>query len=222
MVDKTPKLPKRDLKIERAIGRFIIAWGALEREIDSAIHDLLLTSLSTGVVVTANLAIRAKLDLAHALFENLRAEEDAVWLPVSKEWEQRFDALINKTAKANSDSRNPIVHGQPVEVTVNDREIPFFMTYAARKGGWRGSMASYSKSYLDEKTDDVVALTSEWAAARDHWELAIRAIRSADADAWLGRSPDDQDHLTLQFQTNRTSPKPRKKQASSKKPQRPA
>ncbi|ESY22389.1 hypothetical protein X751_05685 [Mesorhizobium sp. LNJC395A00] len=52
--------------------------GSAEREIDSAIHDLLCTSLRTGMAVTANLAMRAKLDLVHALFEELRSEDGDV------------------------------------------------------------------------------------------------------------------------------------------------
>lgn len=200
-----PYLPARDSKIERAVGRFIIAWGALEREIDSAIHDLLFTHLRTGVKVTANLAMRAKLDLIHALFEELRSGDDPVWYPVSKEWEKRFDDLVNMTAKANADSRIPIVHSQPMVIKMEDGEIPFFVRSAARKGGWKGSGVTYTKALLDRHTQSVINLIHEWAAARAHWKRAVSAIRSADADEWLGRAPDDQDHLTLQLQSSHGS-----------------
>lgn len=220
MSDKSPYLPERDLKVERAIGRFIVAWGSLEREIDSAIHDLLLTSRSTGMAVTANLAIRGKLDLVHALFEKLRSGPDALWHPISEEWEKRFDDLVNMTAKANSDSRIPLVHSQPTRMQLDSVDQAFWIKPAARKGGWRGSGVSYTKKYLDKRTDTVVKLLNEWALARAHWKRGIEAMRSADADEWLNRSPDSQDHLTLQLQPIRDSQKATPKQKPRKKPPR--
>ncbi|MBZ0217853.1 MAG: hypothetical protein K8F25_14945 [Fimbriimonadaceae bacterium] len=217
MVEK-PYLPASDLKVERAVGRFIIAWGALEREIDSAIHDLLFTKLSTGIVVTANLAMRAKLDLVHALFEAMRSDDDADWRPVSEEWQVRFDKLINMTAKANAEARVSIVHSQPMAMSQKGEDLPFYIRMAARKGGWRGSGVAYTKSYLDKRTETVVSLVHEWAAARAHWESAIQAIRSADADEWLSRAPDDQDHLTLQIQSNHDSQKATQKPKKKKSP----
>jgi hypothetical protein len=220
MPSSPPYLPARDLKVERAIGRFIIAWGALEREIDRAIHDLLLTNLRTGAVVTANLAMRGKLDLAHALFEELRAGEKPIWRPISAEWESRFDDLVNMTAKVNADSRIPIVHSQPQVMHLDDGDRPFWVRMMARKGGLRGMGVSYSKAFLDKHTSAVIALAEEWAAARDHWEDAVHAMRSADADEWLSRGPDEPDHLTLQLRSIPDSPKPKPKQPRPKKPSR--
>lgn len=209
--------------MERAIGRFIIAWGALEREIDSAIHDLLFTNLRTGAIVTANLAMRAKLDLVHALFETLRCDEaDEQWRLISEEWEQRFDNLVNMTAKANAESRIPIVHSQPTVLKLENEDRPFWTRMAARKGGLRGSGVSYSKSYLDQKTGIIATLIQEWAAARAHWKSAIQGIRSADADEWLGRGPNDQDRLILQLQSKRGSPKANPKPKPRRKTKPPA
>jgi hypothetical protein len=217
-----PYLPARDVKVERAVGRFIIAWGALEREIDSAIHDLLITNLRTGMIVTANLAMRAKLDLVHALFETLRCEDGAVWRPISEDWEARFDKLVNMTAKANAEARIPIVHSQPMAIKLDSGDLPIWLRMAARKGGLRGSGITYTKSSLDKQTQTVVELIHEWAAARSHWESAIEAIRSADADGWQGRGPDSRDHLTLQLQSTHDSQKATPKPKQQKKPKRPA
>ncbi|TGS09925.1 hypothetical protein EN852_028410 [Mesorhizobium sp. M2E.F.Ca.ET.209.01.1.1] len=215
-----PYLPARDLKVERAVGRFIIAWGALEREVDSAIHDLLFTNPRTGMVVTANLAMRAKLDLVHALFEELRCDDKAVWRPISKDWEARFDKLVNMTAKANTEARIPIVHSQPMAIKLDSGDLPIWMRMAARKGGLRGSGITYTKSSLDKQTQTVIELIHEWAAVQAHWQSAIEAIRSADADDWLGRGPDGRDHLTLQLQSNHDSQKATSKPKQSKKPKR--
>ncbi|MER9229871.1 hypothetical protein NKI39_30520 [Mesorhizobium sp. M0664] len=220
MSDNKPYLPARDLKVERAVGRFIFAWGALEREIDEAIHDLLFTNLRTGMIVTANLAMRAKLDLVHALFETLRSDDDSVWRPISGDWEDRFDKLVNMTAKANAESRISIVHSQPMAIKLDKGDQPIWLRMAARKGGLRGSGVSYTKSYLDRQTQTVVDLIHEWATARVHWKSAVQAIRSADADEWLGRTPDDQDHLTLQLQSSHGSPKATPKPKQQKKPKR--
>lgn len=216
-----PYLPPSDVKVERAIGRFIIAWGALEREIDCAIHELMLTSLSTGALVTANLAMRAKLDLAHALFEKLRAEDEPIWRPISAEWEKRFDTLVNMTAKANAESRIPIVHSQPQIMRLSEEEeYPFWVRMTARKGGLRGTGVTYSKAYLDTQTETVIALINEWAAAREHWRAGLHAMRCSDADLWLGRKPDDEDHLILQLHSKRDSPKAAPKPPRQRKPSR--
>jgi len=221
MSDEKPYLPTRDLKVERALGRFIIAWGALEREIDSAIHDLLFTHLRTGMLVTANLAMRAKLDLAHALFETMRGDdENDRWRLISKDLEDRFDKLINNTAKANADARIPIVHSQPMVIRLDKEERPVWMRMAARKGGLRGSGVTYTKPYLDSQTRSVLDLIDGWADVRSRWKAAVAGIRSADADEWLGRAPDDKDRLVLQFQSNRDSAKAKPKPKRQKKPKR--
>lgn len=220
MSSDPPYLPPTTPAVERAIGRFIIAWGALEREIDSAIHDLLLTGLSTGMLVTANLAIRGKLDLAHALFEKLRADEDPIWRPVSQDWEGRFDTLMNETARANAEARIRIVHSQPSAIKLDSGDRPFFVRFVARKGGLRGSGVTYTKRFLDEHTADVLRLATEWKAARAHWKNAIHAMRSSDADEWLGRLPDEEDHLTLLLQSSRDSAPPKPKRPRQRKPSR--
>ncbi len=218
MSQDRPYLPPPNPEVEGAIGRFIIAWGALEGEIDGAIHELMLTGLRTGALVTANLAIRAKLDLAHALFEELRAGDDPVWRPISSEWEQRFDKLVSNTAKANAEARIPIVHSQPQIMRMENGDIPFWVRMTARKGGLRGSGIAYSSKYLDEKTETVLGLLREWAAARTHWKRGLQAMRSADADEWLGRPPDQEDHLLLQLQSNHDSQKANPKPPRQPKP----
>ncbi|MER9554656.1 hypothetical protein [Mesorhizobium sp. M0323] len=215
-----PYLPARDVKVERAVGRFIIAWGALEREIDSAIHDLLCTNLRTGMIVTANLAMRAKLDLVHALFETLRSEDGDAWRPISEEREARFDNLVNMTAKANAEARIPIVHSQPMAIKLDSGDKPIWMRMAARKGGLRGSGITYTKASLDQQTQTVVELINDWAAARVHWQSAIEAVRSADADGWLGRGSDGQVHLTFELQSSHGSQRATPKPSQQKKPRR--
>lgn len=220
MSGNLPYLPAGDVKVERAIGRFIIAWGALEREIDQAIHELMLTNLSTGALVTANLAMRAKLDLVHALFEKLRAGDDPIWRPISAAWEQRFDTLVNMSAKANAESRIPIVHSQPQAMRLESGDLPFWVRMTARKGGLRGSGVTYTKAYLDEQTANVIRLVHEWAAARAHWKHGLYAMRCAEADEWLGRLPDEEDHLILELQSSRGSPPATPKPPRTPKPSR--
>ena len=215
-----PYLPGRDVKVERAIGRFIIAWGALEREIDRAIHDLMLTGLSTGALVTANMAIRAKLELAHALFEKMRAGENPIWRPISADWEARFDRLVNATARANTEARIPIVHSQPMVLKLDGGDEAFFVRMAARKGGLRGFGIIYNKAFLDEQTAAVVGLVHEWSDARNHWHSAVSAMRSSDADEWLSRTPDEQDHLILHVHSSRSSPNANPTPSRQKKPSR--
>ncbi|WJI72866.1 MULTISPECIES: hypothetical protein [unclassified Mesorhizobium] len=106
-------------------------------------------------------------------------------------------------------------------IKLDSGDVPIWMRMAAKKGGLRGSGTTYTKSSLDKQTKTVVGLIHDWAAARSNWQSAIEAIRSADADAWLGRGPDDRDHLTIQLQPDRNSQKAPPKPGQHKKPKRP-
>ncbi len=213
-------IPDVGPEVEAAIGRFIIAWGALEGQIDGAIHDLLLTSLDTSTLVTANMAIRGKLDLAHALFEKLRIDDDPVWFPISRAWETRFDALINRTARSNAASRIPIVHSQPQTLDLGTSTRPLFVRWVARKGGLKGSVAVYTVEMLDKQTAEVAGLVKEWREARTHWKPAVSAMRLADADERLNRKPGEGDHLSLQLQSSPDSPPATPKPPKQPKPSR--
>lgn len=220
MATNAPYIPLDDPDVERALGQFIIVWGSLERTIDSAIHDLMATELRTSATVTANMAIRAKLDLVHALFETLRSDHESIWRPLSKELEARFDSLVNRTAQANAEVRIQIVHSQPSVFRLEEGDQPLWVRWAARNGGLRGSAIRYSPEYLDTQIQTVVAIIHDWADMRDKWRSAIQAIRSADADAWLSRSPDDEDRLSLQIQSIPDSAQPKPKQPRQPKPSR--
>lgn len=220
MSTDSPYFPEFNPDVEAAIGRFIIAWGVLECQIDMAIHDLMLTGMETSSLVTANLAIKAKLDLAHALFEKLRPDDSGTWPHISAEFERRFDSLINVTAKANTESRIPIVHSQPQAMRLNDVDRPFWVRMAARKGGLRGTGVTYSVPYLDARTESVANLAHEWSAVRAVWRSALHGMRHAEADALLGGLPGEQDHLILQLQSIPDSQKASPKTKPPPKPSR--
>jgi len=107
-------------------------------------------------------------------------------------------------------------------IKLEDADIPIWTRMAARKGGLRGSGVTYTKSYLDRQTQTIVELIHEWSAMRSHWRSAVEAIRSADADEWLGRAPNRRDHLTLQLQSIRDSQKATRKPKRQTKPKRQA
>jgi hypothetical protein len=213
-----PYWPPSDIKTERALGRFLIAWNVLERQIDATIHDLLRAGRSTGLKVTANLAIRAKLDLAHALFEEVRDAQP--FLGMKKSTAERLDALVNETASANAEARIPIVHSQPTPIELEEGTFPFWIKWAARKGGIKGSGITFSAASVDAQTDKVRDLVARWHQIRVEMEGTLRAYALADADRLLGEGPDEDDSLRLQIQEPRGSQPATPKPPRTPKPSR--
>lgn len=219
-----PYWPPSDIKTERALGRFLIAWNVLERQIDATIHDLLRAGRSTGMKVTANLAIRAKLDLAHALFEEVRGA--APVLGLKSDTADRLDTLVNETASANAEARIPIVHSQPTPIEIAEGTFPFWIKWSARKGGIKGSGITFSAASVDAQTRTVRELVARWHAIRVEMEGTLRAYAFADADKLLGEGPDLDDSLRLQIQepqgSQQSTPKPPRTPKPSRRAKREA
>ena len=95
------------------MGRFIIAWGVLERQLDAAICVLFRIDPTLGLCVTANLGSKAKVDmLLSAIYMYAEAlDEDEV---------DEAHALLRQVANLAGQFRNSLAHGhEHLRITLN-------------------------------------------------------------------------------------------------------
>jgi hypothetical protein len=154
-----PEWPKTDTEIEAAIGRFIIAWNVLEREIDRAIEDLYDLDYDLAWSVTANLGTKSKLDIFQSGFHILSEffhECDV----------ETVNQLVVDTSDASGEIRNVIIHGQPHHLLMKDETWDMWVKLRARKGGVRGPMFRVHKDKFDKDIETVKALIDRWNQPR--------------------------------------------------------
>jgi hypothetical protein len=155
-----PEWPKPDIEIEAAIGRFIIAWNVLEREIDRAIEELYDLDYDLAWSITANLGTKAKLDIFqsgfHILHEYFQECDPA-----------DIDRLVADTANASGQIRTAIIHGQPSHLIMQKETWDVWIKLRARKGGVRGPMFRLNKSRFDADTKKVRSILDRWNQLRE-------------------------------------------------------
>jgi hypothetical protein len=156
---QTPKWPAPNAEIEASIGRFIIAWNVLEREMDRAIEDLYDLDYDLAWSVTANLGTKSKLDIFQSGFHVLHE----FFMDCDIESVNR---LIRDTANASGEIRTLIVHGQPHHLLMKDETWDMWVKFRAKKGGVRGPMFRLHQSKFDQDTEAIKALIERWNQVR--------------------------------------------------------
>jgi len=158
---KAPLWPSSDPETESAIGRLVLAWGVLEREIDEAIVSVYRLNDTLGGAIAANLGTKAKLEICqaavHILAEELAFSGDLVTI---------IDSLVTRTAALSADRRLVIAHGQPWQVTTADGPVWVLMKHSARKGGLTARGYHLTPEPFIEAVELVRTLVDDWFAFR--------------------------------------------------------
>jgi hypothetical protein len=97
--------PKRLPALERAIGRFMIAWGVLEREIDKLFPILFRTDATLAICLYANLGTKAKLDI-------LSSATNMLARLLGEQIVGEITLCIRETRNLSGIARNTLAHGQ--------------------------------------------------------------------------------------------------------------
>tara|TARA_R110000787_G_scaffold93981_12_gene196514 strand:- start:938 stop:1411 length:474 start_codon:yes stop_codon:yes gene_type:complete len=127
-----PHWPELDADTLQSIGRFIVAWGVLETQIDAAIADLYNFDEITANSVTANHGTKARLELfmaGVATFSDILPDSIAIG---------DMNKLANDTATISNKFRNLVAHGRPVPIIEENLfPKPYWLwgRLSARKGG---------------------------------------------------------------------------------------
>lgn len=166
--------PPSDPETEAAIGRVMLAWGILEREIDESIAAVYRLDTVASASITANLGTKAKLDICQAGIHTLKGEFDETPDIVAM-----IDELTNKTSAASANWRLMVAHGQPWLVEHPDGDMWILARSSARKGGVRMHIQHFTAESFIDALAGIKALVDRWFEFR----LAV------------GKSEDFRSHL---------------------------
>jgi hypothetical protein len=146
---------------EAAIGRFVIAWGVLEGEIDDAIKEILCLDTTTAGGVTANLGTKAKIEIFLSTFYH-----ESELFPESLL--ETANKLGHDTASASGVYRNWVAHGRPI-LTADEKyeHLQWIWSQpAARKGGIKHSISALTPHIFDNHTIKVKSISERWHQLR--------------------------------------------------------
>jgi hypothetical protein len=97
--------PSTSEKLEQKIGAFFIAWGVLERELDSAFPILFHTDPTLACCLYANLGTKAKLD-------TLKSAVSMLTPALGDNLANRAHNLLQTVSDLSDVARNTLAHGQ--------------------------------------------------------------------------------------------------------------
>ena len=156
--------PSNDEKLERALGRFALAWGVLERELDLAFPVLFRTDPTLACCIYANLGTKAKLDIIGSAISMLK--------PLLKDSvEKRANELIAQIRDLSGKARNALAHGQPCTFTFADETVWVLTRLAARN--------SLDVALHPMTTRHWQAHTSETLRCARQWHNVVNKILAA-------------------------------------------
>mgnify|MGYP001564243718 CR=1 FL=1 len=156
--------PPDDPEMEAALGRFMITWGALERELDHGMSVVLDVHGPLALCVSANLGTKSKLDILRSAFFTFYCDHDCDAM-------DHIHALLDKIGDLSGRVRNTAAHGQPVfhpALGDNHPERWTWARYSARKT-------------LNGRYDDF-GDTAFWNAQTEAVrEIIVEFVRACDA-----------------------------------------
>jgi hypothetical protein len=197
-IDQTrpPLWPEANAELEAAIGRAVIAWSVLEREIDSALELVLRTDIELAKCITSNLGTKARLDIfrssVHTLWHGDTVEEQdgtsasyvkslQSWIETENTFVQEADRLASDTERMAGELRNWVAHGQPFLLHVSEDEHHWMWgRFSARKGGVKGKISKMLPHPFDEAASEIRTLVERWHTLRS--KLSRRADVLNDID----------------------------------------
>ena len=200
--------PEPNIEIEAELGRFLIAWNALEGEVDDLLGDLLRVDLTAGMKVAGVLMLQSKLRLLKSLFADLRGGHPLVGPGLTAEAE--FDALAKATLTLNEE-RNAIIHGRASPMDFGEGDVrPLWVKWSAKGTGMEASVLAYASGMLARPISEAHDLADRWSRLAQSLEGTLQAIALADADDLLSGAKEGRGTLELQIQSIRSGDKPKR------------
>lgn len=105
VADSTLYFVDPDAKLGRALGRFVVAWGNLEQQLDIGFHVLFHTDPTLAICLYANLGTKAKID---TLQSAIALQEDAIGTASAA----RARRVLQRIAELSDHARLTTAHGQ--------------------------------------------------------------------------------------------------------------
>jgi hypothetical protein len=174
-----PQWPPNNPDTEAAIGKFVIAWGLLEIQIDEAIGDILMLDPTLQSSITANLGTKSKVEIFLSAFHTEANFFPSLML-------DQANKLGHDTATAAGVYRIWVAHGAPFRFNVeeidpeaDEKKKWIWAKMNARKGGVKGSFAFFTKEIFEKQTESIKELITRWNDFRIKMASRLEAIERA-------------------------------------------
>jgi hypothetical protein len=165
-----PRWPEESQDTLANIGRCIVAWGVLEREIGFAIEDCLPIPDDLSTAVSANLAITGKLNLVRSLIGQ--------WGEYFGEALHRdLDKICGETHKAAVHYRDFLAHGQPWPVEFENETIWVWSKTSAKRGGVKSTLLRFREGDMAHMAKEITTLVGKWHTFREKMQDGVELIK---------------------------------------------
>jgi len=170
----SPSYPPSDEALESAMGRFLIAWGILETQLDSSASVFLHVDTTLSLCITANLGTMAKIDMLKAAISMQEgAFEDSTV--------DEAHGILNHISMLATRFRNTLAHGQPTLWLDDEGDVWSWTRTSARKQLDVRRMPLLAERW-EEAEREVKEVTSEWCQLyQDVWHV-FHKLNSEDIE----------------------------------------
>lgn len=153
--------------VAEALGRFVIAWGTVEYELERMISTIFRIAPIQRLAISADFVIRSKIDL-------IKSGIKLAGPYIEDAQAKKFIGLLNKLMGLNGDVRNFIFHWA---IHVNDKSE---IVASKLKGGDKPRIFYYkpNKKNLDETISKVVKLRSDLRSMVDDLNAAFDSFEA--------------------------------------------
>ena len=167
-----PAYPPANLKLERAIGKFIIAWAILEESLDGSIAAILMIDATLSLCITANLGTKGKIDL-------LRSAVSMSHEMLDDELVKDAHSALAEISTLSGEFRNSLIHGAPFCLASDKEGHEWRWGRTSARTFMDFRSAPYTAERWQEATAKVKTTTKKWCRI---WQIIWHEIAAIPRD----------------------------------------
>lgn len=167
--------PDDNPRLEQNLGKFIVAWGIIERELDNMIAVLFNLDPTLSLCITSNLGTKAKIEIILSAASML---EPALGETLKNE----IHSLANATSDHSGKNRNAIAHGQPAAYGVEGETRDWRWARTSAREKLKTTIFPRDPDHWLNESKEVVKIARKLREAERKAEKVISALTADDLD----------------------------------------
>ena len=166
--------PDDNPRLEQNVGKFIVAWGLIERELDNMIAALFNLDPTLSLCIASNLGTKAKLDI-------IRSAASMLEPALGELLKNKIHDLANAISDHSGKNRNTLAHGQPSYYGVEGQQDWRWTRISAREKLKATVYPTDPDHWLNE-SKEVLEIARKLREAEREAEKVISALTADDLD----------------------------------------
>ena len=167
--------PDDNPRLEQSLGKFIVAWGIIERELDNMIAALFNLDPTLSLCITSNLGTKSKLDIIRSAASML---EPALGETLNNE----IHDLANATSDHSGKNRNVRAHGQPAAYAIEEGPREWRWTRTSAREKLKATIYPRDPDHWLNESKEVIGIARKLREAEREAEKVISALTADDLD----------------------------------------